>query len=173
MREQFYYDQNDPMMGTVVIHEINDFRGGVEAAEYEWQGGPKMIISGMILEEIIGKKGDTEMLLERARKKRNASKVLLPDDFIGYRFQLGPYKLAVIDTEGGIISNLFMCIRADYPFWRLHAWGSRALIPLRLAWSRMILTAVVWRLADYDPAAVPSIQNLHAVKWIKRVLHGD
>ena len=127
----------------IECRRFTDFRNNVERVEYEWYGkNPTIRISH-----------DTG---------------LFPGKSIGDIFSIGPYKLSIIEFDYNI--GVATCIRVDYPFWWWFVFAHHAGRTFDLFYRRLILTAAVWKLADYNPGIIPGWQDLHFVKWLARTI---
>ena len=154
-----YQHLNGPMWGEIEIHEkYNPLAGQVEQVEYKWQGGPKMQMSRELFYAMHKNK-------ERSQLESGPG---WPINLEGTRFRLGPYRLHVFEDQPPYFGDV-NCIRLDYRFWRLHAYLPRILRHLDLIYRRLIITAVVWGMADYNPAVVPYYKDLYLYQWVVRL----
>lgn len=112
--------------------------GVLEDASYKLVGGPRFIISDLAYNDI-DKSGDI--------------------------VRIGPYRLRVIERDCN--SPSIICVNYEYPLWWMFVLAYRSSVMARVAYSRLIITLAVWGLAKYNPACVPSINDIYFVRKIK------
>jgi hypothetical protein len=134
--------------GNIIVH-VNFGPLGVETKTFELVGGPRLLISYDLLREF------PEFL-------RN-----LPSE--GDEFQLGPYRLKIYSHDYSFTDE--ECIRIDYPFWWWLVFWHRASRFFRIAKARFIITLAVWRLADHNPASIPSFHDVHIIRRLVGLFH--
>lgn len=131
--------------GMIEMTDHYDIRGNIERIDYRWTGGSSAYVSWE--------------LLELGYKER----------YVGDEVELGPFKLKIIDED--IIRRAFLVTRMDNPFWRLiylwHCYNKS----FDLAYHRFITTLAVWRLAEYNPAVIPSWRDIYFIQKIRNKLH--
>jgi hypothetical protein len=81
----------------------------------------------------------------------------------GDRLTIGPYQVRVIELD-------FLCrsvvVVRDGSLWWTWLLASQAGRRADLAYRRLITTAAVWGLADYDAGRVPNWRDLHVARWL-------
>lgn len=118
--------------GMIEITTHYDLRGNPETYSYRWTGGPVGLMSRNV-SEIYAKPGDSE-------------------------FWVGPFRVKILEQDS--YQNLLTVVRQDYFLWRLVYLWHRYGILFDFAYRRFILTLAVWRLADYNPATVPTWRDI-------------
>ena len=125
--------------GYLIVEVTKDALGNVQREKYSWKGGPITYLDYRALKEDVPQ---------------------------GKTISIGPYKLLSLGFDHTAFD--FKFVRVDYPFFWLHLFVHRASAILRLIGARTILTLAVWNLADHHPSVVPSINDIHAVQWIRK-----
>lgn len=129
----------------LIFHTKRGLRGNIEQLTYEWDG-PK--------DGIIGVSG--YIISEKAEECK----------LIGAIIEWGPYKLQIIEYDP--CRDLTYLIRQDSYMGRLRAVIYHLSQWLDLAYRRLIITAAVWKLADYDIGKIPSWRDLHIIQKIRK-----
>jgi hypothetical protein len=122
---------------------VNQY-GNIERIEYSWKGKSQKIYLSF-REGLFAGKG------------------------IGDVFSIGPYRLRIIEFDYS--TSQALCVRVDLLFGWWFVFAHRAGRMLDLFYRRLIITASVWGLADYDRCTIPSWRNLHIVKWLIKLCH--
>ena len=127
----------------IIVNEHRDFRGGLERLSYQWVGGNVICIS-----------------YDLAVKLGVDSRVCKPGDV----FCVGPYRLRIVWRDP-VPPYTVMAMRVGWV-----AWGRiifyAVIKRIEKVYRRLILTAAVWGLAEYDDAVVPTWRDLYMVKWM-------
>lgn len=120
---------------------FNNPLGYRELITWDWEGPPETLVAWEILDNIgISDKAES--------------------------IDIGGYRLALIERYPERMQNHY--IRKDYPFWWMHVLSAKLARPLSLAFHRLILTLVVWNLADHNPYTVPSWKDIKIVKRLSK-----
>lgn len=145
-----------------------DLKGNPEQVTCEWQG-PKdgiLAISGAFINEKNGMKilPPSKKLTERYEAIRKISQ---PD--IGDIVEVGPYRLKVFERDDLFFvgTYTYYLTRLDSPIANLRVTAYRLTRWLDLIYRRLIITAAVWKLADYHGGQIPSWRDLHIAKRFK------
>lgn len=145
----------------LLFTRISDLKGNPEQITVEWEGpkGGTLAISEAFINE-----ANLIKVLPSSSKLTGCykaiSKLSRPD--IGDIFQVGPYKLKIFEYEP--CREIYYLTRLDSPIGSLRATAYRLTRWLGLIYRRLIITAAVWKLADYHEAQIPSWQDLHIAK---------
>ena len=134
------------MAGIIEMTNHYDIRGNIERIDYRWTGGSSTYVS--------------RDLLELGYKER----------YIGDEVELGPFKLKIVDED--FARRAFLVTRMDKPLWQLRYLWHRYNKSLDLAYRRSITTLAVWRLADYNPAVIPSWRDIYFLNKIRSKFNG-
>lgn len=134
----------------IFITRKDDPKGNPEQFTYEWEG-PKDGILRV-----------SEPLLDELR--------LAPDiprqwGAIGEIISIGPYQLKIFEFEGR--GPTYHLVRIDSLLGNIKVIAYRLTRWLDLAYRRLIITASVWRLAEYRPECYPSWEDLYLYKWLQ------
>ena len=137
-----------PASGQIYPAMVRGPFGVTWGGGYTWEGGPVARLTGLLL----------------------PAHLPLTDLRVGHTFDLGPWRLRIIDVEYDLLRVTVM--RDGGPA-RLRALRER--IRRRAEWftCRLILTAAVWGLADYDPALRPSWRDVHLLRAIAARLEAE
>lgn len=116
--------------------------GKIEQYSHRWIGkSPYAYIGLDLLGEIVGIGGDTSEV------------------------QIGPYKLLKIEHD--MSRDAVLYVRQDkFGALRVALYKSTRL--LDLFYRRLIITLAVWKLADFNPACVPSWQDIKILKGLAK-----
>lgn len=87
----------------------------------------------------------------------------------GDRLTVGPYLVRVIELD--FLSRSVVVVREGL-LWRAWLAASRAGRLADLAYRRLIITAAVWELADYNAGRLPSWRDLHAMQRLLKKARG-
>lgn len=133
----------------LIFHTQYDFRGNIEQIICEWDGPKDGIVgvSGICLDEV---------------GWRSTSPNFPP---MGEVIEIGPYKLKAFERD--VPRDVTYFIRQDSIVGRLRATIYHITRSFDLIYRRLIITASVWKLADYEPGKIPAWQDLHIVQRIR------
>lgn len=129
----------------IVATEHRDYSGGLEQLTYRWEGGEVVCISYCLCSK-----------LGFDAKNRGPGDV----------FSIGPYRLRVVWTDP-VPPYAVFAVRDGLGAWRRSVWyaiSSR----LESVYRRLIITAAVWGLAEYNAATIPTWRDLYVVKLVAR-----
>ncbi len=119
-----------------VTRQVNDF-GVVEMNNYKWVGTSPFV---------------------------NLSYDLRFDFDLGARvIKIGPYRLRFVSWTPHTGTYLYV---KDSPHGRLLEFGYKSTRWLDLVYRRVLMTLVVWRLADYEPHRLQTWQDVKFLKWL-------
>lgn len=129
----------------LVFHQKTDYRGNVEQIRAEWNGPNDGVttISGELISEITDKP------------------VKVGDIVLVYQYKLKCFEIVNFPYYE------YRFIRADSILGNIRIIVYKSTRWLDLIYRRLIITASVWKLADYDPTAYPYWGDLHIVKWVR------
>ncbi len=128
----------------IIGHTKHDLKGNLEQITYEWDG-PK---SGFV-------RISYELLAEGI----SDSVPLQMFDTVGKTMQIGPFKLRCFEYNP--TSNTYDFVRINSFIGNVNAIVYRLTRWLDLIYRRLIITASIWKLADYNPAAIPPWRDLY------------
>lgn len=114
-------------LGNVVTHVKRNSLGFVESRDFTFEGRVFLV--------------DFRLCLDEKIKIENK------------RFTLGGQRLVI--TSEDFISGNFTAVKEEDWLARLYFWGYHASEIFRLIYRRIILTLVIWRLAEYHPGEIP------------------
>jgi hypothetical protein len=135
----------------ILFTETYDLKGNSEQIICKWEG-PK----GGIL-------GISSKLIEHARDDIfQASRPLQ----IGTLVRIGPYRLRIFGRSEEWDYDTWYLVRHDSVLGNLRAVVYRATRWFDLVYRRLIITAAVWKLADYNPNVIPGWQDLHFTQTV-------
>lgn len=131
------------MVEPIAMGVSRDALGGIEQVTYTWPAGS-----------------------HRARIEAPTLIYLCDGVYprVGDRLIIGPCRVRVVETN--FMMRSVVVVR-DGPLWVAWLAASRAGQLADLVYRRLIITAAVWELANYDQGRVPSWRDLHAVRWLK------
>jgi hypothetical protein len=140
---------------NLIGHDNYDFKGDIEQAIFEWDGPKDGIIriSGEFLSHFCGFMGSR------------------PKDMINETLSFGPYKLKCYETDEMPLHTDYLFFRTDSSMAYIKVFLYHSSRWFDLAYRRLIITAAVWRLAEYYPHQIPSWQDLYIVHWVKRSIY--
>lgn len=129
----------------IVVTEHWDYSGGLERLTYQWEGGDVVCISYCFYSAL----------------------GLYPKDCrLGNVFSVGPYRLRVIWADPFSPYEV-LAVRDSPRAWRRIV-GYVVSSRLESVYRRLIITAAVWTLAEYNATTVPTWRDLYVVKWVAR-----
>lgn len=127
----------------------HDFKGNIEQVTVRNWDGPKdgiLEISTYFWDDLV----------------RNFSVKTNPQ--IGDVITIGPYRLRVFEQK----RLVYRLVRTDSLLGNLKVYIYKSSCWLDLVYRRLIITASVWKLAEYRPEYIPSYENLHIVQRFKK-----
>lgn len=133
------------LTGIIEITEHRDIRGNIERRDYRWEGPPTAMISRHLM-----------YLIDNRVE-------------VGDVITIGPFRSKIIEDD--IERYSFLVTRMDKPFWWLRYIWHRYNKSLDLTYRRFITTLAVWRLAEYNPAAIPSWRDIYIIQKLRARLY--
>lgn len=135
----------------LIFHTKHDFKGNLEQLTCEWEGPKDGVLA--IHKEFMPEINSVFI------KKLNLPRV-------GDAIRIGPFNLKVFEFDG--FRDVYRLVRTDSFLGNIKVIAYRLTRWLDLAYRRLIITAAVWKLAEYRPERYPSWQDLYIVQWLKR-----
>lgn len=136
---------------NLIFHTRHDFKGNLEQITCEWDGprdGIVKLSDRFLNDSVFG--------------------CIVPGlwDAIGVTIKIGPFKLKCFEYDP--FSNIYSFIRADSVLGNIKVFAYQLTRWLDLAYRRLIITAAVWKLAEYRPECYPSWEDLHIVQRFRK-----
>lgn len=137
----------------LIFHTKHGFKGNLEQVTCEWEGPKDGVLA--IHKEFIPEINSVFI------KDKELS---LP--WVGDVIRIGPFNLKVFEFDG--FRGVYRLVRTDSLLGNIKVIAYRLTRWLDLAYRRLIITAAVWKLAEYRPERYPSWEDLYIVQRFRR-----